>query len=211
MKRSGFKGFLDRIWPTWLGAGAEWSLNPGPFNIKEHTVIAIMANAAVGPVYAVNMTLVMEKYYQRPPGPGFDFCIALATQLLGFALAGVTRRFLIWPASMIWPSNLVVCTLLNTFHAEDDDGSDGSLTRFRFFMYVAVGSFVWYWVPGQSIHLSIHLSDLHSDSHTRETPNILISFSSGYLFTALSTFSWVCWLAPRKLTFIFPIPFQSRA
>ncbi|PLW42849.1 hypothetical protein PCASD_07221 [Puccinia coronata f. sp. avenae] len=167
MKRSGFKGFLDRIWPTWLGAGAEWSLNPGPFNIKEHTVIAIMANAAVGPVYAVNMTLVMEKYYQRPPGPGFDFCIALATQLLGFALAGVTRRFLIWPASMIWPSNLVVCTLLNTFHAEDDDGSDGSLTRFRFFMYVAVGSFVWYWVPG-------------------------------YLFTALSTFSWVCWLAPRN-------------
>ncbi|PLW38673.1 hypothetical protein PCANC_16030 [Puccinia coronata f. sp. avenae] len=29
------------------------------------------------------------------------------TQLLGFALAGVTRRFLIWPAFMIWPSNLV--------------------------------------------------------------------------------------------------------
>ncbi|EFP80734.2 uncharacterized protein PGTG_06690 [Puccinia graminis f. sp. tritici CRL 75-36-700-3] len=167
LKRSGLKGFLDRIWPRWLGAGAEWSLNPGPFNIKEHTVIAIMANAAVGPVYAVNMTLVMEKYYQRPPGPGFDICIALATQLLGFALAGVTRRFLIWPASMIWPSNLVVCTLLNTFHAEDDDGSDGSLTRFRFFMYVAVGSFVWYWIPG-------------------------------YLFTALSTFSWVCWLAPRN-------------
>ncbi|KAI9630210.1 hypothetical protein KEM48_012153 [Puccinia striiformis f. sp. tritici PST-130] len=167
LKRTGFKGFLDKIWPRWLGAGTEWSLNPGPFNIKEHTVIAIMANAAVGPVYAVNMTLVMEKYYQRPPGPGFDFCIAIATQLLGFALAGLTRRFLIWPASMIWPSNLVVCTLLNTFHAEDDDGSDGSLTRFRFFMYVAVGAFVWYWIPG-------------------------------YLFTALSTFSWVCWLAPRN-------------
>ncbi|MBW0525345.1 hypothetical protein O181_065060 [Austropuccinia psidii MF-1] len=167
LKRNGFKGFLDKFWPSWLGAGAEWSFNPGPFNIKEHTVIAIMANAAAGPVYAVNLTLVMEKYYQRPPGSGFDFCLALATQLLGFSLAGITRRFLIWPASMIWPSNLVVCTLLNTFHAEDDDGSDGSLTRFKFFIYVAIGAFVWYWVPG-------------------------------YLFTALSTFSWVCWLAPRN-------------
>ncbi|KAI8459070.1 oligopeptide transporter 4 [Phakopsora pachyrhizi] len=150
-KRNGFKGFLDRIWPSWLGAGAEWSLNSGPFNIKEHTVIAIMANAAVGPVYAVNTTLVMEKFYKRPPGAGFDFCIALATQLLGFSLAGVTRRFLIWPASMIWPSNLVICTLLNTFHAEDDDGSDGSLTRFKFFMYVSFGAFVWYWFPGNRL------------------------------------------------------------
>ncbi|KAH9814731.1 OPT oligopeptide transporter protein-domain-containing protein [Melampsora americana] len=166
-KRTGFFGILDRIWPKWLAAGSEWSLNPGPFNIKEHTVIAIMANAAVGPVYAVNTTLVMEKFYHRAPGLGIDFCLALATQLLGFSLAGLTRRFLIWPASMIWPSNLVVCTLLNTFHAEDDDGSDGSLTRFKFFMYVSIGAFVWYWVPG-------------------------------YLFTALSTFSWVCWIAPRN-------------
>lgn len=150
VKRSGLRGLLDRWWPRWLAPGAEWSLNPGPFNIKEHTVIAIMANAAVGPVYAVNMTLVMEKYYHRPVGAGFDFCVALSTQLLGFSLAGLTRRFLVWPASMIWPSNLVVCTLLNTFHAEDDDGSDGSLTRFRFFMYVSLGAFVWYWIPGKS-------------------------------------------------------------
>jgi hypothetical protein len=31
--------------PRWLG-GFEVDLNPGPFNIKEHTVIAIMTNVS---------------------------------------------------------------------------------------------------------------------------------------------------------------------
>lgn len=148
--RSGFMGFCNKWWPTWLGAGQEWNLNPGPFNIKEHCVISMMANAAVGPVYAFNATLVMDKYYLDPPPLGFDFVLALSSQCIGFALAGLTRRFLVRPASMIWPNNLVSCTLLNTFHAEDDDGSDGSITRYRFFCYVASGAFIWYFVPGPS-------------------------------------------------------------
>lgn len=152
--KGGFMGLCNRWWPRWLGAGKEWSFNPGPFNIKEHCLVNIMANAAVGPIYAVNISLVMDKYYLDPTPISFDFLLALSSQLIGFALAGITRRFLIWPASMIWPNNLVICTLLNTFHAEDDDGSDGSVTRYRFFCYILSGAFIWYWVPGPSLRRS---------------------------------------------------------
>ena len=154
-----------RIWrvPSWLtklGFPEECSLNPGPVNIKEHTVIVIMANSALSPAYATNITLVLDKFYNVPKGIGFDFLLVLSSQIIGFSFAGLCRRFLIWPASLVWPQNLVTCTLFNTFHAEEDDGSDGSVTRFRFFTYVLGGAFFWYIFPGESLCVSINVDHL---------------------------------------------------
>lgn len=135
--------------PRWLG-GLEFSFNPGPWNVKEHVLVFIMANVAVGPAYALNLIVVAEKNYGMTISFGFSICILLATQLTGFGLAGMTRRFLVWPASMVWPQNLVVCTMLNTLHAEDDDGNGGT-SRFRYFMYVMCGAFIFYFLPGMCL------------------------------------------------------------
>jgi OPT family oligopeptide transporter len=132
--------------PRVLGS-AEFSLNPGPWNIKEHVLVFIIANVAVGPPYAINAIVVMQVYYGINMGFWFSICLVMATQLTGFGLAGLCRRFLVWPASMVWPQNLVACTLLNTLHAEDDEGS-GGISRFKYFLYVLAGSFFWYFLPG---------------------------------------------------------------
>jgi len=71
---------------------------------------------------------------------------------------------------MIWPQNLVACTLLNTLHAGEDSnlgGGGGGISRFRFFMYAFAAAFAWTFLPA-------------------------------YLFTALSTFSWICWIRPNS-------------
>ncbi|KAK0518853.1 hypothetical protein OC842_007655 [Tilletia horrida] len=158
-----------RIWtlPRWLG-GASFSLNPGMFNIKEHTAIFIMANVATGPVYALNMIIVLDHpfYYNRPTSPGYQFLLALTSQLFAFSYAGFVRKMLVYPASMIWPLNLVIATIFNTLHAEDD-GEDGTMTRFRFFSIWGVAAFVFYFFPG-------------------------------FIFTALSAFNFVCWIWPRE-------------
>lgn len=168
--------------PRWLG-GSEFSFNPGPFNIKEHTVIVMMANVAIGPAYALYATVSSELYYNHPMGFGFSIMFLFATQMAGFTLAGICRRFVVWPASMIWPGNLVVATNLNTFHAEED-GFTGGMSRFKFLMVCMAGSFAWYFFPGKpcgSIERAITL--MHHP---------------GFVFTALSYFSWVCWIAPRN-------------
>lgn len=133
--------------PRWMGH-LEFSLNPGPWNIKEHVLVFIMANVAVNPPYAMNAIVVSETYYHIYLGFWFNIVLVLATQLMGFGLAGVCRRFLVWPASMVWPQNLVACTLLNTLHAEDDEGM-GGITRFKYFMYVMGGGFFFFFLPGQ--------------------------------------------------------------
>jgi OPT family oligopeptide transporter len=151
--------------PRFLG-GAQFSLNPCPWNIKEHALVFVMTNVSVGPAYALNAVVVAEFYYNIHLGFGFCFLLLLATQLTGFGLAGLCRRFLVWPASMVWPQNLLTCTVLNTLHAEENENA--GISRFRHFMYVFTGAFFFFFFPG-------------------------------YLFEALSVFSWICWIAPKNV------------
>lgn len=131
----------------WRGVDCTFSLNPGPWNIKEHALVYIMANVAVGNPYALNAIVVAEIFYQIKLGFWFNFVTVLATQLTGFGLAGVCRRFLVWPASMVWPQNLVTCTLLNTLHAEDDAES-GGLTRYKYYVMASCAAFAFFFLPG---------------------------------------------------------------
>jgi len=116
-----------------------------------------MANVAVGNPYAMNAVIVAEQFYEIPLNYWFSLTFILATQLTGFGLAGMTRRFLVWPASMVWPQNLVCCTLLNTLHAEDEDdgigmyGTQGEkgMSRYRFFIICTTASFLWWFLPGE--------------------------------------------------------------
>lgn len=64
------------------------------------------------------------------------------------------RRFLVWPASLIWPQNLVACTLLNTLHAEDEEGSTG-MTRYRFFVIATGCAAVWTFFPCECLGLGL--------------------------------------------------------
>ncbi|KAM0747315.1 OPT-domain-containing protein [Meredithblackwellia eburnea MCA 4105] len=156
-------------WLRQLGFPTQYSLNPGPFNIKEHSLILIMVNCGMGAPFGINYSVVAEVYYDRKPSALFDIVYWLSTQMIGYGLAGFARRFLVWPAGIIWPQNLSWCTLMNTLHAEDDeDGGKREISRNRLMIYVMAGSFFWYFLPG-------------------------------FLFQALSYFSFICWMAPNNV------------
>lgn len=102
---------------------------------------------------------------------GYQLLLVTTTQMIGFGMAGAVRRFLIWPAAMIWPSTLVNCTMFYSLH--DHKQSDPSVTngwsisRYRWFLYVFTASFVWYWFPG-------------------------------WIAQFLSYFVFACWIAPQN-------------
>jgi len=146
--------------------GYIWSLNPGPFSIKEHICIAVMVSCASGGVYSNNITLTQHFFYGQATPMSYQILLALGTQLLGFCLGGLLRQFVVWPSSMIWPGILSTCAFFNTLH-KNYSKHDQQITRKRALYLVMAGSFVWYWVPG-------------------------------YLFTGLSMFNWLCWIAPKN-------------
>jgi OPT family oligopeptide transporter len=161
---------LEKILPTtrFHTFGFVWSLNPGPFNIKGHVVITVMANLAANGAYATDIVATQKVFYGQQLSFSYQIMLILSTQIIGFSLGGLMRRFLVWPSSMIWPGALVNCALFNTLHKNSGQIDGGHLSRRKFFCIALGCSFVWYRLPG-------------------------------YLFTALSVFNWVCWIAPNNV------------
>jgi hypothetical protein len=98
----------------------------------------------------------------------------VTSQILGYGMAGIMRRFLVWPASMIWPANLVNCALFQTLHNDKEEEEDNNknqgwkMSRLRFFFFGFLFQFLWYWFPG-------------------------------YIFPVLSMFSWICMIKPDNI------------
>ncbi|KAI0051364.1 OPT oligopeptide transporter [Auriscalpium vulgare] len=164
---------LCRLWarvvPQWTIYGH--SLNGGPFTIKEHVIVTIMASVGAGPAYATDIIAVQRVFYGDITNFGYQWMLVMSTQLIGFSIAGICKRFLVSPPSMIWPANLVTAALFNTLHAQETAGTKGSggISRERFFAYVFFGYGFYQILPG-------------------------------YLFQALSVFSWICWIKPNNVT-----------
>ncbi|KAG9050894.1 hypothetical protein FS837_001548 [Tulasnella sp. UAMH 9824] len=130
----------------WIG-GMEFSLNPAPFNVKEHTLICIMANIAASTI-VVEAAAVTDKRYGYHLNLGMQVLLTVSAKLIGFSLAAFWRNILIIPGSSIWPQNLVISTLLNSLHAEDGGRMGYGMSRRRFFAYVAGGTVLYSFLPG---------------------------------------------------------------
>ncbi|KAH6891476.1 small oligopeptide transporter-like protein [Thelonectria olida] len=174
---------IGRTWeklPRWrvpLGKFT-FDVNPGRFTIKEHAFIVICVSLSTTAAYATGslMAIISPVYWNRDYGPGFCFLYLLTTQMLGFGLAGLARRWLVYPAALIWPSTLASTVLFRALHEpQEHTVSNGwTLTRYRFFAYFTLIAFVIFWFPD-------------------------------YLWTSLGTFAFVTWIAPhnQKVNAIF--------
>ncbi len=111
-------------------------------------------------------------WYDQDFGWLWQIMFGITTLCTGYGLAGLARRFLVWPAAMIWPTDLVNCALFYTLHVHsptDPARANGwSISRYKWFMLVFAGSFLWYWFPG-------------------------------YLFQGLSWFCWITWIWPNNV------------
>ncbi|KAF3440306.1 hypothetical protein FNV43_RR18590 [Rhamnella rubrinervis] len=155
----------DRVF--FKGKKWEFTLNPGPFNVKEHVLITIFANSGAGNVYAIHIVSAVKVFYRKNLTFPVGLLVVITTQVLGFGWAGVFRRYLVEPASMWWPKNLVQVSLFRALH-EKEKRPIGGLTRNQFFLIAFTCSFAYYVLPG-------------------------------YLFSILTSLSWVCWLFPTSI------------
>uniref|UniRef100_A0A7N0U9N2 Oligopeptide transporter 6 n=1 Tax=Kalanchoe fedtschenkoi TaxID=63787 RepID=A0A7N0U9N2_KALFE len=129
------------------GSRWEFSLNPGPFNVKEHVLITIFANSGAGSVYATHILTAVKLLYKRNLTFIPALLLMLTTQMLGFGWAGLFRNYLVEPGEMWWPSNLVQVSLFRALH-DKAKRPKGSVTRTQFFVIVLLTSFAYYIFPG---------------------------------------------------------------
>ncbi|KAH9774955.1 Oligopeptide transporter 7 [Citrus sinensis] len=135
----------------------EFTLNPGPFNVKEHVLITIFANSGAGSVYAIHIVTVVKVFYKQHFTFFVSLLVVFTTQVLGFGWAGIFRRYLVEPAAMWWPANLVQVSLFRALH-EREKRASGGVTRTQFFMIGFVCSFAYYVFPGYLLEMLTSLS-----------------------------------------------------
>ncbi|KAF9115889.1 hypothetical protein BGW39_002942, partial [Mortierella sp. 14UC] len=109
---------MARLLPTthWTLAGRTFSLNPGPFNIKEHALIGIAVSTASTSAYAIEILAAMDLFLHHHINAFGAIVLIITTQCLGYGMAGSLRRYLVYPAEMVWWPNLVQVVFYNAMH-----------------------------------------------------------------------------------------------
>ena len=109
------------------------------------------------------------KFYHQETSILYQILLTISTQILGYAFAGLTRRYLVRPPSMIWPGTLMSTAMFTTMHKSENKVANGwEVSRWNFFLYVWLGALAWYFLPG-------------------------------LLMPALSYFSVITWFAPKNV------------
>ena len=134
--------------PKILG-GFSFSLNPGAFNIKEHAVISALVSISIKPSYIITFLVAKQTNFPQNPNRSMwvEYLYMAASRTIGFGLAGPLLKFLVEPASMLWPQLLASTTILNTLHAEEDAG-EKSMSRMRWFIIIVISAFLYNFIPG---------------------------------------------------------------
>ncbi|KAF2661214.1 OPT-domain-containing protein [Lophiostoma macrostomum CBS 122681] len=153
---------------SWKGRSRLW-LAQGRWNEKEHCCVYISSNVSFGFAFATDVIVEQTKFYHQDLGVTYQILLTLSTQILGYALAGLTRQYLVRPSGMIWPATLVSTAMFSALHKDQNKPADGwTVSRSRFFVLVLCGSFAFYFLPG-------------------------------LLMPALSYFSVITWFAPNNV------------
>ncbi|KAI0330064.1 OPT oligopeptide transporter [Cubamyces sp. BRFM 1775] len=118
-------------------------LNPGPFNIKEHTVIVIMASTASTVAIAMEIIAALDLFYNIKLNAAVAIFQIFASQMIGYGIAGLLRTFLVYPTYAFYPNYISVVNLLQSLHF----GGVLNHKKRRYFWIVFAAIFLWEWIP----------------------------------------------------------------
>ncbi|KAF8929572.1 OPT oligopeptide transporter protein-domain-containing protein [Dissophora ornata] len=144
------------------------SLNPGPFNIKEHALIGIAASTAANAAYAIDILSATDLFLDHRVGPLGSLLLIITTQSVGYGMAGVLRKYLVYPAEMVWWSNLVQVVFYNAMHNTEKFKGAKMIRGWSYMKYF------WVFCGGMFIY----------------------EFIPQWLAPLLVYFDWICWINP---------------
>lgn len=180
----------EKLLPDWGFTlfGSRHSLNPGRFSRKEHMLITIMANVGANTPYTDNIIWAqyLPQYFNQSYAGHFSYqiLIGLGTNFVGYGIAGICRKFLVYPSYCVWPASLVTIALNAAFHTETNEPVAAPFkrvfraSRLKFFVLAFAAMFVYFWFPN-------------------------------YLFQAMSNFNWMTWIAPSNTNLVAVTGFNT--
>lgn len=123
-----------------------FSLNPGPWSIKETAMITITASSGATGSQGINCLALAEIYYGETVNAAVAIFFMWTIVYVGYSYAAIARNFLLYDPQFIWPQALVQTTLFQTQSKSDSDSKQGS-KQMRVFFFVLIGVCIWHFFP----------------------------------------------------------------
>ncbi|KAK6937737.1 Oligopeptide transporter, OPT superfamily [Dillenia turbinata] len=98
------------------GTDWEFSLNPGPFSIKEHAVTSVLAGSGLNNPSSMMVVTIMKAYFSTNINFFVTFLSVFTSQMMGFGLAGLFKKFLVDSPEMWWPAVLDDFSMYRALH-----------------------------------------------------------------------------------------------
>ncbi|EEB98323.1 hypothetical protein MPER_02192, partial [Moniliophthora perniciosa FA553] len=116
-----------------------------PFNIKDHVPITIMSSTASHSPKAISIFAAQDLFYNVKPNAAIGIFTLIASQLIGYGLAGIMRVFLVYPTFAFYPQLMPTVQLFDALHR--GQAMVMQKKRLKFFWTVFIAIFVWEWFP----------------------------------------------------------------
>ncbi|PVV05191.1 hypothetical protein BB560_000285 [Smittium megazygosporum] len=125
----------------------KFSLNPGPFNIKEHSAITIYAGLSFGISDLVVFLLQNNTYYPPPLSDVSAILLLGSSSLTGFGIQKMIGEYLVKSPDMLFPAVLVTITLLRSLHDKADTQQKSGISGIKFVLIVAFFAACYAFIP----------------------------------------------------------------
>lgn len=164
------------IFPDWgfRYKGVRYSLNPGPWTQKEQLLATLMASVSSIPAYIDYNIFVqyLPMYFNQKFALnfGYMFMMMFTSQFMGFGMVGLLRKLAVYPSKAMWPTILPTLAVNRALLAPGRKETINGWKISRYAFFLIITVFAF-----------------------------LYFFIPNYLFTALSTFNWMTWIAPNDV------------
>jgi hypothetical protein len=113
-------------------------MNGGPFNLKEHVAITIMAATASDSALAISIFAAQDLYYNVIPNAGVGIFTLIGSQLIGYGIAGIMRIFLVYPTYAVYPHLVPTVQLFDALHRGKSAVMQKKRLRFFWAIFIAI-------------------------------------------------------------------------
>lgn len=143
--------WLAKVLPAWTVRlpFTRWcfSLNPGPFSVKEHVLITI--TAASGATYNLGYTPIslVELYFGSKMHPAVAIFFMWAIVWTGYSFAAIARQFLIYDPQFPWFTALCQTALFETQKKQRQNPTPESRKQTKVFWLALLGMILWQFLP----------------------------------------------------------------
>ncbi|KAK2797675.1 hypothetical protein FQN50_009099 [Emmonsiellopsis sp. PD_5] len=142
--------FLAKVLPAWNiripFTKLSFSLNPGPWSVKEHVLVTISAAQGATSNSASTPISLAQLYYGTNINAGAALIFMWSIVFIGYSYAALARQVLLYDPIYPWPQALMQTSLFETLRKSNSDSRETRKQKYVFFA-VLFGVTLWQFLP----------------------------------------------------------------